>query len=206
MTQAGTLVDTLLLRCRDLNAVMFGDTPTTRATIRRYLSEAQKLTSVGAELVVDEHPFATVIGQTLYNSDQQILRIHNSDFELKQCMWEELGRADRGWLIRQGQTIRVFARIGIDLFALYPRPAGVTPTEVTLVVNQVPDRLNLDTDELIVPQEAEAALLNMAEALVMLRRRMLDFAQAAIARLMENMKLLGLEVATPPVDLPSGSI
>src|ERR1035437_7471839 len=175
MTLCGTLIDTTLKRVRDLEAQMFGDVAATRDVVRRLLSEAQVVVSVGLELVTAEQPFAANPDLTLFNSDQQILRAHHNGFELKQCQWEELARADRGWLFREGVTRRIFSRIGVDLFALYPRHSGTMPADITLVVNLVPAPLGVDADAVVVPQEAEAALLNFTEALVMLRRRQLDF-------------------------------
>jgi hypothetical protein len=158
---------------------------------------------VGIEVLVGEIDLPIVPLQPFYSTEQQLLRVRADTRELKECAWEELARGDRGWVQRQGQYPRTFSRIGVDLFTVYPLPLH---GPVTMLVNQIPAALVFETDVLQVPEEALAPVLSLAEALINLRRRMFDLAQASLGNLSDDLRALGVEIATPPQELPNATV
>ena len=185
----GPSVDVVLRRARDAGAI-----GTTRAEARLLLSIAHRLYVAKERLVLDQATFTTSPRRLVYDLAELTSDITNAPIQcvhvdamllgsrvLPRTTWTSLVQTDRRWLRRMGGSPVLWAPYGRDHVILYPGTAATT----TVVLRYVPLATALATDDDIfaVREDRLPAILDLAEALLLLRGRQYDALTSVMARL-----------------------
>ena len=179
---AGTLVDTVLRRVRDP-----GGTAHSRAFTRELLSDLQRHVNGATRAVLTTATLTLNPRQQLYSISGlltdclRVEYVRDAGRDVPPVPWRTLGRADRLWTRKVGSTPEAWATIGRDLLVITP---GMDETRtVTVVYTTLTTALAADQDATELPDQRLPAVLDLAEAILLLRHRLLSVAPSAASRL-----------------------
>ena len=187
-----TAISDILARVRDPSA-----TAHSRALVRELLSEAQRLVNGGLRSVIDSASLTTSAGRQVYaieaalGSALRITGVRDAGRDLVPVDWRCLDMARRDWWRRVAPQHQVFSLVGRDLLLLHP--AKDADSTVTVFYVKKTAAFTAETDRTELPDGGDPALLDLVEALLLLRGRRLDALGAPMKRLATA---LGVEVAT----------
>lgn len=170
MATAGQLVSEVLRRTRDEQA-----SATSRATVRDLLDRSQVLLVRHYSAIIQQRTFTSTANQLVYDVDAsavlRIVDVYIANVRLSPVRWPSLF-AQEGplWWRRIATTRpRVWAHLGTRHFIMYP--ASIATFTVTIREVIRPIALSADSVDVELPSEFHPALLDLTEALVLLRRR-----------------------------------
>lgn len=169
MSTVGDIVDILRQRVRG------HATDTAGWTV--LVQYAQKMVGLGTRQLLTSVALQTYATQAIYNitgmvpNQGLVVAVRDDGRDLVPLMdWEHIGGADRHWLRTFAEHHEVWAMVGRDVLCLYPaKPVHGT---VELVYVQVaPDIASYPQDAMVLPEDYDTMILDMAEALGLLRER-----------------------------------
>ena len=183
---AATLLDILARRVRDPSNVAHP-----RDFARDVLSRCQRVLNASLELVTREDTLVLAAGTPqVYNVTAtlpnaiRLVAIREGTRQLARVDWAMLGAADPGWPLRLADSFVAWSLVGRDRLLLYP---GVPQTggreTVTVVSVGLTTVLSADTTELQLPNHTHTLLLDLAEAVLLLRDRQFESFDDVVERL-----------------------
>ena len=183
---AGTLLDILARRVRDP-----GNVAHPRDFARDVLSRCQRALNAALGLVTRDDTLVLDAGTPqIYNvtaklpNAVRLLAVRDGTRQLTRMDWRFLGAADSGWPLRRGDAFTTWSLIGWDRLLLYPAPRSTGGREaVTVVSVGLTTALTTDAIELDLPNHTHTLLLDLAEAILLLRDRQFETFQDVLARL-----------------------
>jgi hypothetical protein len=186
MATAGDIIDEVLVRARDTTS---GDA-TTRAQVLDLVDRVQLIVVRATGSLINDRNLSAVAEQALYDLDpDDTLRVvdvfDNNARRFSPSRWSKFIQTRIDWWRHQETTtahFQVWAQAGVSKLILWPPDTTATPT---LVVReqQMPTRLAVEGTALDLPEQYHDTVRNIVEALILLRMRDLDAAEAVIARL-----------------------
>ena len=171
VTQAGALVTVLLQRVRDPMGAAHS-----RAFALEILSDAQRFVNLAQSHVLVEETLTTEARRILYPVtaslplSARVEYIRDSVRDLTRSTLSSLAHVNSRWPSRIGLTFESWVPIGRDLIVIYPAKAAAS--SVTVVSTKLTTAFAGEGDEVELPPEAELAMLDLAEAILLLRSRM----------------------------------
>ena len=169
-TQAGELVDLVLQRIRDEHGV-----GTPRSLVRLFMTHCQRMINAKLGLVIRDVAFATNAYQGVYPiaeiapSALRIVGVQQGPRDLTEVQWQEFAYEKRDWLRTVAMRYESFALLGRNMLVLYP--ALPEAAEVTLRVAVLTATLESDLEEIQLPDEFHALLVDLTSAIAMVRSR-----------------------------------
>lgn len=182
---ASALIDDLLTRIRDTNA-----TGTSRAYVLATLSDMQRLINARRASVVDGVDYTVpertnlIVTSTAAPAAIRILGIRQDQRDLAPVRWRGLPQIDRHWISSIGPRFEAYGLIGKELIALWPGLA--TATEIRIVYVKLTAALTSEAATLDLPDEHGPELLDLTEAILLVRLRLFTSAAAALKRVSER--------------------
>ncbi len=182
------LINELAVRLRDPSNVAYP-----RATVLNVLNYVQYAVNVRLGLVHNtatlttgnQALYATTSFATDYIYPVQIFDANNEEIDL--VPYTTLVHQDRDWLRAQGNRVLIAAPIGRELLALTPIP--YQPQTLTIRYVKKPKALADDAGTADWPDEYKPLVLDLAEALLLLRGRYWNGIQEAISRAAQKLSL-----------------
>lgn len=182
---AKTLSDRVLTRTREPLG-----TATPPQLVRTLLSYAQQAVNIAHADVLATANLPTERRRLLYtlkDVDSSIVRVEDvrvGRYRLPQADWRELIQTDRAWFRRVGRNLRLWAPIGRTFLVLYP---GLEQSQtVTLTFTKLTTRLIAESTPLELPDVRLPAVVDLAEALVLARRRLFESLKPATERFVQH--------------------
>lgn len=179
---AGTLVDTVLRRVRDPGGTAHGRTFTRElvSDLQRHVNGATKAVVTTATLTLN--PRQQVYGiNGLLPDCLRIEYVRDAGRDVPMVPWRSIGQADRHWSRRTGSRPNAWATCGRDLLIITP---GMEETRtVTVVYTTLTTALAADMDATELPDQRLPAVLDLAEAILLMRHRLLGVVGPAAERL-----------------------
>ena len=183
---AGTLLDVLARRVRDP-----GNIAHPRDFARDVLSRCQQALNAGLGFVTREDTLILdAVTPQVYNLTAKLpnairlLAIREGTRQLAKVGWMMLGAVDSRWPLRVGATFTAWSLIGRDRLLLYPSVSQTGGRETMTVVSVgLTTALTADTTELQLPNHTHTLLLDLAEAVLLLRDRQLESVGPLVQRL-----------------------
>lgn len=180
---AGEVVDTVLERVRDPNAVI-----TSRDFVRDRISDAQRLLNARFGWVLDIATLTTEPERCFYPiaallpAATQVRFVRDGQRDLVYVPWKTFWFMGRGWPRRLATQSEVYSTIGRDTVVVWP----ATRTSVALEVRaaKLTTQLVNDASEFEVRDEMVPMISDLATALVLLKAR--DY--APIDEVMNSLK------------------
>lgn len=159
---------------------------------RRILSLGQQVLSIGSKLVITSGTLPVEKQRQIfpirdYLADVgQVLAVRDGNRDLDfMTNWRELLYSDRSWFRRIGPKHKSFALVGHDLIIVHPaRPINTT---LTVVYSKLTTEFTSEGDTVELPDDDTPKLLELAEALLLLRERRLDSISAVVSRLVNEL-------------------
>lgn len=183
-TTALDLTTVLKRRVRDL---LF--TAHTASDIRFVLSEAQRIVNARTRAVLGSVTYEVPAESRYLAHDptsSTLLRVDHiraAGRDLPRVDLHSLTGVDSRWPSSLGSRLKAWARVGHDLLIFYPAPLLATSVELRgpLYTNE----LTSDTSVLQVPDSLRGGILDIAEALLLVRQRLFRSAEPAAAHAVE---------------------
>lgn len=180
MAVAGDLVSDLARRVRDPQ-----NTAHTRATVRDILDRAQVLLVRYYGVLIRERVFTHTVSRCLYELDPaDTLRIldiflDTTEKRLFPVQWPQLFHqaGPLWWRTTVDGDPTTWAYVGTKHFVIWPAPFD-TAVDVIIREQHRPAALTADTVTIELPDEHVPALMDLAEALILLRGRDAALAEA----------------------------
>ena len=179
MATAGDLIQRLNSRIRE--------EAYTHEQLLDMVSRCQQLVNASQQLILDSDTLVTVPHMQVYDlslliAEQiHVLSVQEGTRDLdKLTDWKELAYHDRQWFRRLGPRFETYAMMGRDILLLHP--AKDVESSVTIVYNKLTTAFITDDDVVEVPEDSFPLLLNIAEALLLLRDRRLESVPYVIQR------------------------
>lgn len=147
------------------------------AVLTRFLDHAQRLVNYHYSLIINTTAFTPSANRTLYLNSAvsaniaRIEMIRQNDRNLIEVPWHSLVHNDTNWYRAVGQRYDLFARIGNDMFVLYP--ALAVPQSVDVVYTRNTAALTGAPGDITIPDEYVPVLEDLVEVLALLRGRKL---------------------------------
>lgn len=186
MATVDDILDEIYRRTRDPDRVA-----TPEALGIEFVNQAQRAVNLAVRSQVAVASLTLPTGQLIYqisnmpalNSAARIegVRIKNADTDdrptrdLVEVSWQGLWQINAHWFRATG-PLSHWARIGRDMFAVYPGPAVDTP--VYIVNTTITAALTTVTDTIVLRNEFFPFLLDLTEALFLLRLRLIGSSSA----------------------------
>ena len=179
---AATLLDIVALRVRDPS-----NTAHSRSTVLGLLSDAQRLVNGIAEEVVATATLTVPPYRTILPVEENLatcLRLtgmrDESGRSLTPVPWRALAHANRAWWRATASRSRCWSTIGRDLVVVTP----AAPDTQTLTAVFVTKTTALATEATVteVTNATDAAIMDLTEALLLLKSRRLDAVGGPMAR------------------------
>jgi len=155
-------------------------TGTTRSQVRDLLSRAQQIINATFDSTVVTQAMPIQPSLQIYNFERvapanDVLRIksvRDGTRDLSRIDFSRLKHIDNHWFGRSGRRLETFAVLGRRILVVHPlRPSG---DSVNVVYTQQLPKLNVDDDQVNLPDDQIPALTKLTEALVLLKQRDLD--------------------------------
>lgn len=187
-TDGATLITALARRLRDTS-----NTAHPRDLLRRVLSHSQRAINLAQQLKKTTATFTPDAGRTLYEIGEvaanvgRIVRIRAADRTLPEISWRQLVDNSRTWFRDIDTQHRTWSRIGGNLFVLTPALIVPSATEVVYVI--VPADVVDDTTNVDVPDEWLPLVMDMAEALMLLRARLYHALDGPMSRIASTLSI-----------------
>lgn len=180
----GELVDRVLLRARDPGGLSHP-----RSLVRRLLTDVQRLLNARFGLVVDTATLTTTPWVQWYPitalapSAARLLTVRDQDRDLARAQVDDFWWEDRSYGFRApGGRHVAWSAFGRDFICLYP---GVdSAVALTLVYAKLTNELTDDSITIEIPDDYHLTLLDIVEALLLLRQRHFSHAKAIMERVM----------------------
>ena len=184
----GPLVTELLKRIRDPEGL-----GTTRTFARKILGYAQQLVNGAVSSRIEVREVATEPRRLIYKLTDlapnaiKVLKVTDGERDVtKLSSWKQLAHIDRQWSRRLSTRFQAFAMIGNDLIVIYPaKPEAST---VRLRYSVATDLFTQDADVLCIQDEYVPLLLDVAEAILLLRKRNYVQLEEVSARIATGLK------------------
>ncbi len=185
MATAENIIDEVLLRVRDAS----GDA-TTRAQVLDLVDRVQLIVVRATGSLINDRTQSTNVEQALYALDSDaVMRVvdcFHSNRRLSPSRWSKFIQTQIDWWRHQETTdpgrFNVWAQVGVSYLLLWP-PDTTSKPDIVVREQQMPTRLAAEATALDLPEQYHDTVRNIVEALVLLRVRDLDAAEAVIARL-----------------------
>jgi hypothetical protein len=167
---AGTLVDALLQRVRDPSGLAH-----TRDTARLVLSHVQRIANYALRAVLDSATLPTEPYRQVYPvlsllpAAARVVGIREGARDLDEIAWPLFHLSVPRWFRATGPRFEAFARIGDDLLVIYP--AKTLASSVSVVYARLTTALVNDSTPTDMPDEYLPLVLDVAEAILLLRQR-----------------------------------
>ena len=181
-TNGDALITELLLRHRNASTDRVS-----RAFVATILSQCQRVLNLHFGDRITTVSFTPSAERTLYTvaavaaDVAKIVLVRENGRELFSCTFETLTDTDLDWLRRTGPRHEQFARIGGDLWVLYP--AKLSPTVVDVVYVTIPDDVADAATPIELSDELVPMLLDMAELVLAMRVRVWSVTTDLLERL-----------------------
>jgi len=194
-TNTQTLVTKVATRARDASNIVHS-----RATVVAVMSQAQRVVNTRLRSFVKTATVTPVARKVLYQpadiaADALFpIAIRAGVRDLSQVCWMGLVANDSRWLRSAGSEPQVFATIGRSIFAVVPAYTGI-PQDLTIVyVPALDDLIDLAADFPVIADEHVPMMLDLTEALLLMRARVLEPAQLALERFASALDAEGPEM------------
>gem|GEM_PF-6480198 len=153
--------------------------------IRTILAHAQCLVNarLGHVLVTETlttRPRQQVYSTALLTDSLRVVGVRESNRDLAPALWRSLGFAHRHWFRRTGSRFEVFSRLGRNLLILHP--AKPEQSSVSVASIKLTGALG-DTDQVELSDEDLPPVLDLAEAVLLLRERRFESLKEVLTRL-----------------------
>ena len=186
---AGTLRAAVQRRVRDINATYHAN-----AFVLDMLSRVQRLINVGSQTILATSTLTTAANQLIYtiNSDVNaaaidVMKVTSNNEDLAKLTLSELNQIDRQWFRKVGTRFEAWVQLGRTLLVLYPSMSVADSVSVTY--SKLTTDLSADGTALEFSEEANLMVMNLTEAILLLRQRDMSRAIAPINQFMEQFKL-----------------
>jgi hypothetical protein len=182
-TDTQTLVTKVATRARDASNIAHS-----RADVVEIMSHAQRAVNSRLRSFVKTVAVTPVAGRSLYVTSEiaadavRPIAIRVGVRDLTEVCWTSLVANDGRWLRTTGKAPQVFATIGRTMYAVVPAYAGL-PQDLTVVYIPALDDLDDDVADFpVIADEHVPLMLDLTEALLLMRARVLEPAQLAMER------------------------
>lgn len=192
MADSTTIITELGRRLRDPSNFAHSS-----AVLTRFLDHSQRLINYHFSLILNTTAFTPSAGRTLYQNSEvsaniaRIEMVRQGGRNLIEVPWHSLVHNDTKWYRGQGQRYDLFARVGNDLFVLYP--ALSVPQSVDVVYTRNTAALTGLAGDVTIPDEYIKLLEDFVETLALLRGRKLPEAMARAGTALEGFTEQGTE-------------
>jgi len=180
-TLVADLLTEIYRRTRDPNR-----TATPEALGIQFLSQAQEVLNVYLKSTLDTVTFTLSANRLLYQLSTEMpdcarveaVRVGTRD--LVELPWTQLWQLDKQWFRRidSANLLQHWARVGRDMLVVYPGP--LTAMDVSIVCTPFLGPLTALTDEILLRHEFFPMLLDLTEALFLLRLRIIAGGSASM--------------------------
>jgi hypothetical protein len=186
---AGTLRAAVQRLVRDVNATYH-----TNAFVLDMLSRVQRLINVGSQTILASATLTTAANQLIYtiNSDVaadaiDIMRVTSNNEDIAKLTLNELNQIDRQWFRKVGSRFEAWAQLGRTLLVVYP--AQSVADSVTVTYSKLTTDLSADGTNLEFSEEANLMVMDLTEAILLLRQRDIPQSTAALKRFIEKFSI-----------------
>src|SRR5215469_3116050 len=186
----GPLIDVVGYRVQDAHF-----TGTSRDFVRSLLSHCQQIVNSAFDSTLVTQPMTVLPQLQVYNFERiapanDVLRIKavraDNSRDLSRIDFERLKQISTHWFGRTGRRLETFAVLGRKILVIHPmRPVA---DSVNVVYTQQLPTLNVDADQVNLPDDQIPTLTKLAEALVLLKQRDLDKLKPLIENLATELK------------------
>jgi len=187
--KAGPLVDQVLERIRDPQGSI-----TSRDFVRARISDAQRMLNAKYAWTLDSATLVTEPKRIFYPltnllpEASRVRFIQQGDRNLVMAPWSTWFGMRRGWQRVVGPAFVQWSPVGRDMIVLWP--SMLTSESLTVLAARLTDALDADDDEMEAPDDALAAVVDLATALALLKARDLAPISEALAELVTRTKAL----------------
>src|SRR5262245_56626618 len=107
----------------------------------------------------------------------RMLEVRDGERVIPEVAWRELGRMDRRWYKRVGPRVEAWARLGCRRIIFWPCPPEGGAPSLTLRYVKITTELTTDGTPLDIYEQRIAFVLDLTEAILLVRRRLTDAAK-----------------------------
>lgn len=164
----------------------------THEFVRLILSHCQRLINARLRRVLITNALTVHAIRLLYPVDSELpdaLRIESVRYngrDLDRVLWPTLGHMSFNWFREVGAQPETFSQLGHNLLVIHP--ALLENNSVDVIATKLTTALAADTDPVDLPDEDLPNVMDLAEAVLMLRERRLTAVAPLIARLAARMR------------------
>lgn len=161
----------------------------------RLISKVQQLVNTGTGTVretttLTTHPYMQVydVRDSLPNQVSMKAVRDSATYDAERLTaWHELMYRDRRWFRRVSSRFETFSMLGQDLLLIHP--GKVIEDSATCVYTKLTATLNEMSDQIELPAERTPLVVDIAEALLLLRERRLESIVPLMKRVMQEMPM-----------------
>lgn len=181
-TSGSDLITALAQRLRDASSGAHS-----RDFLLRVLSHSQRAVNLAKRGRKASATLTVAPGRTLYETSAiaanvaRIERVIHQQRPLPEVLWRQLINNNPQWYRDTDDSIRCWARIGGNLFVLYPTIWEVDT--VTVIYTTVPADVIDDVDPVDLPDELLPTVMDLAEVIVLAKGRLFHAMEAPMGRL-----------------------
>lgn len=185
---AGTLRAAVQRRVRDATGTFHAD-----ALVLDLLSRAQRLINVSTRLVLTSGTLTTAERLQIYTIATEfadgvdVIDVRDGTESLPRTTLQELNQVDRNWFRRIGPRFETWAQIGRTLLVVHP--ALNYASSLTVVYSKLTTDLALDATALELETDSDLMVMDLTEAILLLRQRKYDQHGRALARFVDRISL-----------------
>lgn len=199
-TTTAVFIDQLAQRLRDYPTTAgLRHLAHTRVNILDVLNRVHRAVNAGLGLKLKTVDLVMTVGQTLYpvtaiaTDIVRIVSVRDDARKLQEVPWNHIVHQDSEWFRRTGESQEVFARIGRDMFVIYPAPRRALTLTFTYV--KLCSALIDGASMAELPEEYMDLVVDLTEAILLLRGRVLtpNALEAVIQRFMAAMPLARMD-------------
>ncbi|MEE9586074.1 MAG: hypothetical protein V3W09_04155 [Nitrososphaerales archaeon] len=185
----GTLRQVVQDRVRDPSGQTY-----TNALVIDLLSRSQRILNAGLQLVLVSGTLTTNPWQQIYTplstfaDFADVVTVQDNGRDLDPLTLEEQNQINRQWFRRIGPSFESFTRLGRTLLAIHP--AKDHTSSVTVVYAKLTTTLTADGDSVEFSDDKSPLIVDLSEALALIRERRLEAVQVVLQRLQRRMLLV----------------
>lgn len=191
-TDTAALITQVSTRSRDAS-----NTGISRADVLTLLDYASHVVNTHLHAVVSAMDFTPDVGRTLYETTEvssdalRIIGVRMGGRDLHEVCWTSLVHNHDQWLRLRGTEPQIFATIGRDVWALVPAFSIPGATVSVRYIKKAAALVDDAADFSTLPDEVIPIVLDLVEAVILIRSRQFVAAQQPIARFRDALSIEG---------------